>query len=207
MRASSGRPRRAADRRVNRAIDLFLALLGWSLLWPLLALLAVLIRLESPGGPVFRQQRVGLNGRRFTIYKLRTMRPQAPAGDLTVEDFDTFLFTPAHDPRRTRLGVVLRATSLDEAPQLLNVIRGDMAIIGPRPELPEIVAQYPPAFHERHRVRPGLTGLAQVRGRSDLTIGETMKYDLHYARRKSARLDVAILFATVGVVLRRRGAR
>src|SRR5215208_2406230 len=93
MRASSGRPRLAADRRVNRAIDLFLALLGWSLLWPLLALLAVLIRLESPGGPVFRQQRVGLNGRRFTIYKLRTMRPQAPAGDLTVEDFDTFLFT------------------------------------------------------------------------------------------------------------------
>ncbi|MGH2587433.1 MAG: sugar transferase [Dehalococcoidia bacterium] len=187
--------------------DLFIAALGLALLWPLLVLLAVLIRLESPGSPVFRQVRIGLSGRPYRVYKLRTMRADAPAADLTVESFDTFLFTPARDPRRTRLGSVLRATSLDEAPQLLNVIRGEMAIVGPRPEVPEIVAQYPPAFHARHRVRPGLTGLAQVRGRADLTIGETMAYDLAYALRRSARLDISILLATANVVLRRTGAR
>jgi lipopolysaccharide/colanic/teichoic acid biosynthesis glycosyltransferase len=193
--------------RASRAVDLFIAALGLALIWPLLALLAVLIRLESPGSPIFRQVRIGLGGRPFRVYKLRTMRTDAPPGDLIVGSFDTFLFTPARDPRRTRLGSVLRATSLDEAPQLLNVIRGEMAIVGPRPEVPEIVAQYPPAFHARHRVRPGLTGLAQIRGRADLTIGETMAYDLAYALRRSARLDISILLATASVVLRRTGAR
>lgn len=190
-----------------RIVDLFIAALGLSLTWPLLGLLALLIRLESPGSPVFRQERVGLGGRRFMVYKLRTMRSDAPPVDLTVRDFGSFLFTPARDPRRTRIGAVLRTTSLDEALQLLNVIRGEMAIVGPRPEVPAIVAQYPPAFHERHRVRPGLTGLAQIKGRADLATGETIAYDLAYARRRSARLDVSILLATAAVVLRRTGAR
>lgn len=192
---------------MSRSIDLFIAGLGLSLIWPLLALLALLIRLESPGSPVFRQVRVGRSGRPFRVYKLRTMRSDASPADLTVEDFDSFLFTPARDPRRTRIGAVLRTTSLDEAPQLLNVIRGEMAIVGPRPEVPEVVEQYPPAFHDRHCVRPGLTGLAQIRGRADLTLGETIAYDLAYARHRSPRLDVSILLATAAVVLRRTGAR
>jgi lipopolysaccharide/colanic/teichoic acid biosynthesis glycosyltransferase len=190
-----------------RVADLFVASLGLSLIWPLLALMALLIRLESPGSPVFRQVRVGAGGRRFRVYKLRTMRVDAPDADLSVRDFDTFLFTPQRDPRRTRIGALLRTTSLDEALQLLNVVTGEMAIVGPRPEVPEIVAQYQPAFHDRHRVRPGLTGLAQIRGRADLTVGETIAYDLAYARRRSARLDVSILLATAAVVLRRTGAR
>lgn len=190
-----------------RVAEVFLAALGFALIWPLLALLALLVRLESPGSPLFRQVRVGLNGRPFTVYKLRTMRADAPVQDLTVGDFGTFMFTPVRDPRRTRLGAVLRATSMDEAPQLLNVLRGEMALVGPRPELPAIVAQYPPAYHARHAVRPGLTGLAQVRGRADLTMGTTIAYDLAYVRHRSARLDVAILARTVAVVLRRTGAR
>jgi lipopolysaccharide/colanic/teichoic acid biosynthesis glycosyltransferase len=190
-----------------RVADLLVAALGLSLIWPLLALLALLIRLESPGSPLFRQVRIGRGGRRFWVYKLRTMRSDAPNSDLTVSDFDTFQFTPTRDSRRTRIGAVLRTTSLDEALQLLNVVKGEMAIVGPRPEVPEIVAQYPPAFHDRHRVRPGLTGLAQIMGRADLTVGETIAYDLAYARHRSARLDVSILLATAAVVLRRTGAR
>lgn len=192
---------------MSRTIDLFVAGLGLALIWPLLALLALLIRLESPGSPVFRQVRVGRGGRVFRVFKLRTMRSDAAPADLTVEDFGSFLFSPARDPRRTRIGSVLRTTSFDEAPQLLNVIRGEMAIVGPRPEVPEIVAQYSPAFHDRHRVRPGLTGLAQIKGRADLTTGEMIAYDLAYARARSMRLDISILLATVAVVLRRTGAR
>ena len=182
-------------------------MLGLSLIWPLLALLALLIRLESPGSPLFRQARVGRGGRPYTVYKLRTMRAGAPAADLTVQDFNTFIFTPAHDPRRTRLGMVLRVTSMDEAPQLLNVIRGEMALVGPRPEMPEVVAQYPPAYHERHNVRPGLTGLAQIHGRTDVTYSETMAYDLDYVSRHPFARDVMIMLKTLGVVLRREGAR
>jgi lipopolysaccharide/colanic/teichoic acid biosynthesis glycosyltransferase len=192
---------------VPRSIDLFIAGLGLALIWPLLALLALLIRLESPGSPVFRQVRVGRGGRPFWVYKLRTMRSDAPPVALTVDDLGSFLFTPVRDPRRTRIGAALRTTSLDEAPQLLNVIRGEMAIVGPRPEVPQVVDQYPPAYHDRHRVRPGLTGLAQIKGRADLTIGETIAYDLAYAHRRSPRLDVSILLATAAVVLRRTGAR
>jgi lipopolysaccharide/colanic/teichoic acid biosynthesis glycosyltransferase len=190
-----------------RLVDLFIAALGLALLWPLLALMALLVRLESSGSPVFTQTRVGRGGRPFRLYKLRTMRADAPPVDLAIEDFATFVFQPARDPRHTRVGRVLRVTSLDEAPQLLNVLRGEMAIVGPRPEVPEVVAQYPPAFHARHRVPPGLTGLAQINGRSELTTGATLAYDLAYARHHSARLDVAILLRTAGVVLRKTGAR
>jgi lipopolysaccharide/colanic/teichoic acid biosynthesis glycosyltransferase len=135
------------------------------------------------------------------------MRAGPSTIDVSIDDPERFVFTPLRDPRRTRLGTILRTTSLDEAPQLVNVILGDMAVVGPRPEAPEAMAQYPPHAHARHRVRPGLTGLAQIRGRADLTVGETVRYDLAYARHRSPRLDVAILSKTAGVVLRRTGAR
>jgi lipopolysaccharide/colanic/teichoic acid biosynthesis glycosyltransferase len=191
-----------------RLVDIYVAAVGLALLWPLLALLALLIRLESPGSPLFRQRRIGRGGRPFTIYKLRTMRRDAPKGDLTVADFATYVFTPAGpDPRRTRIGAVLRATSMDEVPQLLNVLRGEMALVGPRPEIPEIVAQYPPAYHRRHAVPPGITGLAQVSGRSDLTYAQTIALDLAYVRQRCAALDLRILARTPAAVLGGVGAR
>ena len=197
----------------HRRFDLLAALLGWFCISPLLALLALLIKIDSPGPALFRQRRIGADGRPFTLYKFRTMRePAGVTNNGTHEfgevDFERFVFTPNRpDPRVTPIGRVLRRTSLDEMPQLINVIRGEMAIVGPRPEIPELVRQYPPAFHARHRVRPGITGIAQIRGRSDLTYAETIRYDLAYIRRRSLRNDLAILARTLAVVLRGTGAR
>jgi lipopolysaccharide/colanic/teichoic acid biosynthesis glycosyltransferase len=184
------------------------AAVGLALVWPLLALIALLIRLESPGSPLFRQARIGRGGRPFTVYKFRTMRTDVPAAETAVQDFRSFVFTPAgRDPRRTRIGGVLRVTSMDEAPQLLNVLRGEMRLVGPRPEIPEIVAQYPPAYHRRHDVPPGITGLAQINGRSDLTYAQTIAYDLAYVRNRSSALDVRIIARTILPVIRGDGAR
>ena len=196
----------------GRCFDLLAATLGWFLISPLLALMALLIRLDSPGPVLFRQVRIGRNGRPFVVYKFRTMRtgsdaPPAAASEPGI-DFERFVYTPDRpDPRVTPVGRALRHTSLDEMPQLLNVILGDMAIVGPRPEIPEVVRQYPPPFHARHTVRPGITGLAQVRGRADLTYAEIIRYDLAYVRRHSLRNDLAILGRTLGAVLRAAGAR
>lgn len=194
---------------VTRLLDVYVAAVGLAVLWPFLALIALLIRLESPGAPVFRQRRIGRWGRPFTVYKFRTMRREAPAAETAaVADIGSFVYTPpGHDPRRTALGGILRATSVDEVLQLLNVLRGEMALVGPRPDVPEMVAQYPPAWHRRHDVPPGITGLAQVNGRSDLTYARTMAYDLDYVRRRSAALDLRILARTPGAVLRGAGAR
>ncbi len=192
----------------QRLLNVYISAVGLALVWPLLALIALLIRLESPGPVLFRQRRIGRGGRPFTIYKFRTMRRDARPGPLRVDDFGTFVFTPeGADPRRTAIGRVLRATSFDEVPQLLNVLRGDMVLVGPRPEIPEIVAQYPPPYHARHAVPPGLTGLAQIHGRSDLTYSRTIAYDLDYVRRRSAALDLRILARTPSAVLRGTGAR
>lgn len=206
----SGRRAGARGRLMGRLLDLYVATLGLAILWPFLALVAALIRLESPGSPVFTQTRVGRGGRPFTIFKFRTMCQAAPppAHLDQIADFATFVFTPAGgDARRTRLGTVLRATSMDEALQLLNIVRGEMTLVGPRPEIPEVVAQYPPAYHERHAVAPGLTGLAQIKGRADLTYSETIAYDRAYVRNCTAALDLAILARTAAVVLRGAGAR
>lgn len=176
---------------------------------PLFALAAVLIKLDSPGPVLFRQQRIGQHGRPFTLYKFRTMVQNAPSRvPSKVEDFSSYVFQPpGRDSRVTPIGRILRRTSLDELPQLLNIVKGDMALVGPRPEIPELVAQYPPEYHRRHDVKPGLTGLAQVMGRSDLTYDEIMGYDLKYISCQSFRQDIEILFRTVIMVLRQEGAR
>ena len=192
----------------RRLLDIYISALGLAILWPFLALVALLIRLESPGAPVFRQTRVGRGGRRFTVYKFRTMRKDIPSGELRVREFASYLFTPpGHDPRRTKIGSILRVTSMDEVLQFLNVLRGEMTLVGPRPEIPEIVVQYPPDYHARHDVLPGITGLAQINGRSDLTYSEIIAYDLDYVRRRSPALDLQILLRTPLVVLRKEGAR
>ena len=187
------------------------AVLGIAVLSPIMALLALLIKLDSPGPVFFTQKRIGLKEKPFMMYKFRTMTANAhqiPAPPQRVNDFSTFVFHSIWpDKRVTRIGRVLRNTSLDELPQLLNIARGDMRVVGPRPDEPYLVDQYRPEFHRRHDVTPGLTGLAQVNGRSDLTYSQMMAYDLQYVDYHPFRLDLSILARTLSVVLRKEGAR
>lgn len=196
---------------LKRAFDLVVAGLGLIFLAPLLALVALTIKLESPGPLFFRQPRVGKDGKLFSIYKFRTLRanPGEEADPVPqVADFETYVFDPLHGGRAyTRIGRFLRSTSLDELPNLINVLLGNMSIVGPRPEVPGLVDQYPPEYHHRHQVKPGITGLAQVSGRGQLTYHETMLYDLEYVERRSFLTDLGILLRTVPVVLSRQGAR
>lgn len=175
------------------------------------AAMAVALACEMRGNPFFLQKRVGLHGRPFTMFKLRTMR-HAAAGEQPcyhVADWTTFVFSPpgAPDPRLTRLGALARKTSIDELPNLLNVLVGQMSLVGPRPEIPELVAQYPPEYRRRHEVLPGITGLAQVEGRSDLAYAEVMKYDLAYVDDHSVPGDLRIIARTLALVIRGSGAR
>ena len=185
------------------------AALGLLAMLPLLLLIVLAVRLESPGPSVFRQIRVGRDGRPFTMYKFRSMRQLPP---LTLEDLtalnecDGVLFKVREDPRITKVGRILRRYSLDELPQLLNVVRGDMALVGPRPALPEEVERYPADVRRRLVVAPGLTGLWQVSGRSDLPWEETVRLDLAYVDNWSLSLDLDILRRTARAVLGHRGA-
>ncbi len=195
----------------KRAFDLLVAAAALIALSPLMAVVALAVRLESPGPVVFRQPRVGKGGRLFTVYKFRTLPWESNAGASPpvpqVADFNTYVFDPLYGGKRyTRIGRLLRSASLDELPNLINVLRGDMAIVGPRPEVPELVAQYPREYERRHNVRPGITGLAQVSGRGELTYEETMLYDLDYVDTHTLGRDLMILARTVPAVLSRRGA-
>lgn len=197
---------------VKRVFDVVVSSLIVSILWPIFVLGALLIRTDSEGPVLVRQRRVGLNGREFHFLKFRTMhhsdRPsdleeRLPLGDLTKR-----LLSPKGRPRNTtNVGWALRKTTVDELPQLLNVIRGDMSLVGPRPDMPEIVNSWPPEFRQRHLVKPGLTGLAVINGRSDLTHYEKVKYDLDYVRDHSFARDLMILVRTVGLVFSKKGAR
>jgi lipopolysaccharide/colanic/teichoic acid biosynthesis glycosyltransferase len=176
---------------MKRAIDIAVASGALVVAAPLLVALALAVR-GTMGRPVlFRQRRLGHRGRIFTLLKLRTMRP-ARAGE-------------PDGARLTRLGRFLRAWSLDELPQLWNVVRGDMSLVGPRPLLPEYLPRYTPEQARRHEVRPGLTGLAQVSGRNGLTWEEKFALDVRYVDEQSLSLDVHILWRTVVAVLLRRG--
>lgn len=174
---------------------------------PVLMALVVLIRLDSPGPALFRQTRVGRDGRHFTMLKLRTMRTDAEeVRDELDSEVDAVLFKVRRDPRVTRIGRLLRRYSLDELPQLLNVLRGDMSLVGPRPALPSEVAAYDHDPLRRLVVRPGLTGLWQVSGRSDLSWHESVRLDLDYVDNWSLPRDLAIVGRTVQAVLGHRGA-
>lgn len=195
----------------KRIFDIVLTVLGAPLVLPILAILALALAIEMRGNPFFLQQRVGLRGTTFTMFKLRTMRHAGP-GEVkpyVIHDWKSFVFSPPgqRDPRTTRLGAFARRTSLDELPNLLNVLVGQMSLVGPRPELPEIVAQYPPPYHRRHDVLPGITGLAQVSGRSDLTYDEIVTYDLAYVDQHSVMTDIHILWRTFFNALTGKGAR
>ena len=197
---------------MKRTFDVVVSAAALLALAPVLALVAVAVRLESRGPVLFRQQRVGKGGRLFAMLKFRTMRVDESEGAGArvpqVEDFSSYVFDPLYGGKRyTRIGALLRKTSLDELPNLVNVLRGDMSIVGPRPEVPELVDQYPPQYRRRHDVRPGVTGLAQINGRGSLTYEEAMHYDLDYVDDHSFSRDLAILARTVPVVLSRKGAQ
>lgn len=171
--------------------------------------IAAIVRLTSPGPALFRQQRVGLNGRIFDVYKFRTMVDGADGlidQIIDLNEHDGVLFKIKNDPRCTRFGTRLRRHSIDELPQLINVVRGDMSLVGPRPALPTEVAQYGATTCRRLQVKPGLTGLWQVSGRSNLSWDESVKLDLRYVEEWSPLLDVKILLQTVPAVLTRKGA-
>lgn len=200
-------PHTAYTRYVKPLCDFTLALVLLGVLLLPMICIAIAIRLDSPGNPLFLQRRVGRNGREFTIWKFRTMQRQEGTELELIEDENGHLrHKVRNDPRVTRVGRILRKTSLDELPQLLNIIGGHIGLVGPRPELPEIVAQYEPWQHRRHLVRPGLTGLWQVSGRSDKPMHEHTQLDIEYIERVSLRLDVVIMVKTVKVVARGLGA-
>lgn len=189
------------QRRVKRAFDLALALICLPLALPLMGLLAVLIRASDGGPALYIPERVGENGRVFRMLKFRTMSPDTEAGGT-----EEFRFKTPDDPRITRLGRMLRRTSLDELPQLFNILRGDMSWVGPRPEQPHLVARYERWQRQRFAVPQGLTGWWQVNGRSDRPMHENTEYDLYYVRNVSLGLDIHILVRTIWAVLAGKGA-
>ncbi len=200
---------------MRRALDVAAALVGLAVLAVPMAVIAVAIRLESPGPALFRQRRIGREGRPFTLYKFRTMRQGAGDGplreqiarELAGEDTSSRgSFKIDDDARVTRVGRLLRATSLDELPQLVNVLTGSMTLVGPRPCLEWEAEMFPPAYHERFRVRPGLTGLWQVSGRSTLSTLAMLELDVRYVRSRTLAADLAILARTPRALLR-GGAR
>jgi lipopolysaccharide/colanic/teichoic acid biosynthesis glycosyltransferase len=175
--------------------DRLLAGVGLIALSPVMLVLAVLIRRRMGSPVVFRQTRVGLHDQPFGFLKYRTMTDARDANGVLLPDAD----------RLTSFGKFLRSTSLDELPQLWNVLRGDMSLIGPRPLLPEYLPRYSPTQRRRHEVKPGITGLAQVKGRNALTWEEKFAYDVEYVDRQSFALDVAILWMTLHATVRRVG--
>jgi sugar transferase (PEP-CTERM system associated) len=190
----------------KRLVDLFLSSLGLLLTAPLFLLLPLIIKATSAGPVLYRQQRAGLNGRRFTIYKFRSMYDQA-------EQSGSPVWAQEHDPRITAIGRFMRKYRLDELPQMINVLRGDMSFVGPRPERPEFVALLAreiPFYGLRLSVKPGITGWAQVMFRYGATVedaAEKLQYDLYYVKHMSLALDSVIALKTIRTVLFQSGAR
>ena len=194
---------------VKRIFDIVASALLLILSSPLLIILVIWIRLDSEGEAVFKQTRVGTKGNPFTIYKFRTMVKNADklfAKKVDRSTLGEFIFQEKDDPRITKSGKFLRKTSLDELPQLINIIKGDMSLIGPRPEIPAIADLYSEYEKIRLLVKPGVSGLAQVNGRGDLELAKTIAYDIRYVKEFSLWLDLKILFKTFKVVILGEGA-
>lgn len=193
----------------KRLLDLIIALPLLIIISPLWLFIVLWIKADSPGPALFLQERVGFKGKLYTIYKFRTMVLNAEeATKKRIEELkktgefdpENFVFQEKNDPRITRSGRFLRKTSLDELPQLLNIINGSMSLVGPRPEVPEIAEQYTQDQRLRLNMPPGVTGLAQINGRSTLTLAETLVYDVEYVSNWNFFLDLRILWKTLFVV-------
>ncbi len=193
----------------KRALDIVGAAIGLLLTAPLIILAAVMVKLDSEGPIFYRSVRLGHNQRPFMFYKMRSMHDGAHAHRhkiLHLNEVDGPVFKMSNDPRITRTGRFLRKTSIDELPQLFNVLRGDMSLVGPRPPIPEEVAKYEPWQRRRLDVKPGVSCLWQISGRSTLGFDEWMRLDMEYIRRQSLSLDLQILLRTIPAVLSGRGA-
>ncbi len=182
---------------LKRGWDILVCLLTLPLIWPILAAIAIAIRIESKGPAVFKQQRAGRDGKPFTFYKFRTMQVDA----------DPFGPSPksGQDPRLTKTGRILREYSLDELPQLFNILRGDMSVVGPRPLYLSQVPEWSERQKRRLLVKPGLTGLAQISGRAELTREEKLDLDVKYVETAGFSTDMKILWATIAYVVMRKG--
>lgn len=199
-----------AELFLKRCIDLVLSVVAFCLCLPAWVIVPILIRFDSPGPILFRQTRVGKNGRRFTMFKFRSMVTDAESRReqlIHLNEMDGPAFKIKEDPRVTRIGAFLRKTSLDELPQLFNVIRGDISLVGPRPPLFEEVRQYRPWEKRRLSVLQGISGLWQISGRSELKFDEWMKLDLMYIDQWRFSLDMLIILKTIPAVIARKGAQ
>lgn len=199
-----------ARRLSKRLVDVLLSAISLVLVSPVMAVIAILIKLDDPTGPVFFvQSRVGLNGREFPCFKFRTMVPNAEALRSQIEHLNVMsgpVFKVPNDPRVTRMGKFLRKTSLDELPQLVNVLLGHMSLVGPRPALPTEVERYGDDYRKRLSVRPGITCLWQISGRNDIDFDQWMQLDMEYIDSWSLGLDFKILVKTIPAVLQQKGA-
>jgi len=183
---------------VKRLIDIGFSIIGLVILLPIWLIIVVVIRLDSPGKALFKQKRVGKNGKIFNMYKFRTMGKSVSLYEKAPQN--------ANDKRITKIGKFLRRTSLDELPQFINILKGEMSLVGPRPEMPFIVKNYSKWQRKRLEVKPGLTGLWQILGRKDLPLHENLEYDFYYIQNQSLLLDMVIIFKTVQAVITGKGA-
>ena len=188
---------------IKRIIDIVASFTGLIVLSPLMLVVSILIKLESKGEVIFKQKRVGLNGKEFYMYKFRSMVLKAE--ELTAElesqnEMSGPMFKMKDDPRITRIGKFIRKTSIDELPQFINVIKGDMSLVGPRPSLPKEVEKFEPWMKERLEVKPGLTCIWQVSGRNNIDFEDWMKLDIKYVRERSFTLDMKLILKTVLVL-------
>ena len=187
----------------KRAIDIFGAIVGLLLLSPILLIVAIAIKIESKGPVIFSQQRIGLKGKEFKMYKLRSMVEDAEElkKDLMKDnEMSGPMFKMKDDPRVTRVGRFIRKTSIDELPQLINVLKGDMSLVGPRPSLPKEVIKFKPWMKKRLDVKPGLTCYWQVSGRNSIGFKEWMKLDIKYVEERSFLVDIKLIFKTFFVL-------
>ena len=189
---------------IKRIIDIVASFIGLILLSPLILIVSILIKLESKGEVIFKQKRVGLNGKEFYMYKFRSMVINAEELKEQLESQNEMsgpMFKIKDDPRITNVGKFIRKTSIDELPQLINVIKGDMSLVGPRPSLPKEVKKFEQWMMERLEVKPGLTCIWQVSGRNNIDFEDWMKLDIKYVRERSFKLDIKLILKTVLVLL------
>lgn len=188
---------------IKRIIDIVASFIGLILLSPLMLIVSILIKLESKGEVIFKQKRVGLNGKEFYMYKFRSMVINAEELKAELESKNEMsgpMFKIKNDPRITKVGNLIRKTSIDELPQLINVIKGEMSLVGPRPSLQKEVEKFEPWMMERLKVKPGLTCIWQISGRNNIGFEEWMKLDIKYVRERSFKLDMKLILKTVLVL-------
>jgi len=217
LRAEANPQRRTLAQSLSaaaeRIVEIVVALVALTLTAPIMLVLIILVRRDTPGPAIFRQKRVGLNGRLFTFYKFRTLYvdarqrfPELYSYSYSREEIQQLAFKREQDPRVTPMGRWLRKSTMDEFPNFWNLLKGDLALVGPRPEIPEMVPHYRPEQLAKFSVKPGITGLAQTNGRGKLSFQDTIAWDLEYVKRRSLWLDVKAVLKTIQLVLRLDGA-